>query len=159
MNSDNSTADQTLTGAVKNILDDLAILDKRVTEELERGVREGYLTMDQVPAIARKLGVKEPRIRTQRWVYVERRTIHSIAVNAYDDEEAERMVRTDYGLYLRRGEIPANWRQSRWAGDTRSRQIVSRPTAQRPRMGHNLPFYLEGSANPRPISRVDVDPS
>lgn len=154
MTADNFTATRPLAGAAKNLLDDLAVLDRKIPEELERGVREGYLEAGKVTGLATKLRVPEPRIRTERWVYVEWRQVQSVRVSAYDDADAVAQVKEAYGSELSRGAIPYGFRRSRWEDrESRNDVMISEPTATRPTMDHNLRFYVEPGGEPRSIRR------
>lgn len=148
------TITRPLAGGAKNILDDLMALDAKIPQELERGVRENYLEPSKIASVAEKLNVPPPRIRTRRWVYVEHRQIQSVQVEAYDDEDALRIVRDSYGNDLRHGSIPYGFRQSYWADrpDRRSSTIVSEPTTTRPNLAHNLRFHVERGDEPRHLA-------
>lgn len=145
------TANRSVEGRVKNLLDDLAALDAKIADELVRGVRENYLEQDRVAGLAKRLKVPAPRFRTLRWVYVEHRQIQSVQVEAYDDEDALRIFEENYGAYIRAGEIPSRFRRSHWRDRIRSSVMVSVPTTDRPRMDHNLPFYVDRREEPRPL--------
>lgn len=145
--------DKPLAAGAKNLLDDLRVLDTKVTEELGRGVRERYLERSYIPGLAKRMDVEEPKVRTPRWVYVEWRQIQSVQVSAYDDDDAVQQVRDTFGDQLSRGELPYGFRQSHWADrESRSSVMVSEPTAQRPHMNHDLRFFVErGNLTPQPI--------
>jgi hypothetical protein len=147
------TVNRPLAAGAKNLLDDLKLLDAKVTEELERGIREHYLEKSYVPGLAERMGVEAPRVRTPRWVYVEWRQIQSVQVSAYDDADAVQQVKDTYGAQLSRGELPYGFRQSRWEDrESRNSVMVSEPTATRPYMNHNLRFYMErGNLTPQSI--------
>lgn len=141
-----------LAGQAKNLLDDLAELDRKIPAELERGVREGYLETAKLKGLAEKLGVEAPRVRTLRWVYVEVRNLHSVQVNAYDDADAVQQVKEAHEGRLARGEVPYGFRQSYWAGSNRRGGIMSEPTTTRPSMDHELRFYTDRNSQvPTPL--------
>lgn len=145
------TVDRPVGGRVKNLLDDLAALDAKIPAELERGVRENYLEQGKVAGLAEKLGVDAPRFRTRRWVYIEHRQIQSVAVDAYDDEDALRIFREQYESEIRSGAVPYGFRRSHWRDRTRGGVMISVPTTDRPRTDHNLPFYVDRREEPRPL--------
>ena len=153
------TVDRTLAGAAKNLLDDLLTLDAKIPEEIERGVRESYLEPGRVTGLAERLKVRPPRIRSQRWVYVEWRQVQSVRVDSYDDEDAVRIFSEQYGDALRSGEVPYGLRRSHWAdmpgGRTRN-TIVSEPTATRPRLDHDLRFHVDRRGGPVALSQATV---
>lgn len=153
------TVNRPLAAGAKNILDDLKVLDAKVTDELARGINEHYLEKSYVPDLAKRMGVEVPRVRTPRWVYVEWRQIQSTQVSAYDDDDAVQQVMESYGAQLSRGELPYGFRQSRWEDrESRNSVMVSEPTATRPNMDHDLRFFVErGNMTPRAI-RVDPEP-
>lgn len=153
------TVNRPLAAGAKNLLDDLKVLDTKVTEELARGINEHYLEKSYVPGLAKRMGVEEPRVRTNRWVYVEWRQIQSVQVSAYDNDDAVQQVMDQYGTQLSRGELPYGFRQSYWADrESRNSVMVSEPTATRPNMDHNLRFYVErNNLTPQAI-RTDPQP-
>lgn len=137
-----------LAGGAKNYLDDIRALNAKVPEEMERGVREGYLETDRIAGLAERLGVRLPRIKTRRYVYVETRQIQSYAVDAYDEADALQQAEAALGVSLRRGEPLYGLRRSRWAGDENRSLMYSELTTTRPPMDHNLRFHLNRRDEP-----------
>lgn len=137
-----------LAGGAKNYLDDIRALNVKVPEEMERGVREGYLETERIAGLAERLGVRAPRIKTRRYVYVEQRQIHSYAVDAYDDADALQQAEAAIGASIRRGESPYGLRRSHWADRENRSVMYSELTATRPSMDHNLRFHLDRNAEP-----------
>lgn len=140
--------DRPLAGGAKNLLDDIRALNEKIPTEMERGVREGYLETDRIAGLAERLGVRPPRIKTRRYVYVETRQIQSYAVDAYDDADAMAQAESAIGTSLRRGEALYGMRRSHWAGNENRSLVCSEMTTTRPAMNHNLRFYLNRRDEP-----------
>lgn len=134
------TVNRPLAGSARNYLDDIRALNQKIPQELERGVKDGYLEADRINGLAEKLGVPAPRIKTRRFVYFESRQIHSYAVDAYDEadaiEQATRVISGD----ISGGNVPYGVRRSHWT-DVPQERIVSELTATRPEWNHELRFY------------------
>lgn len=153
------TDNRPLAGQTKQYLDDLAELRRRTTQELARGVSDGYLTIEKALELADRLGVERPRVRTNRWVYVEVTRVYSLQVPAYDDEDAkeqaaptiDRLIRedtTDYTGTTRSRFLPAR------DGEQGRRLRVSEPTTVRPNLLDVQPMHPNTRAEGERVRRT-----
>lgn len=83
-----TTPTKTLSGGAKNYLDDLLLLNGKVTAEMVRGIGTGYLDANGAVALATKLGVEPPRVKRDFTLFFTVTEVHSFKVSAYDEEQA-----------------------------------------------------------------------
>lgn len=144
--SDSITINRPLAGSTKQYLDDLLALDKGVTDEMQRGIREGYLDVEGAIALAEKLGVEKPRVKRTFRMYFERTSVYTVTVEAYDEDEAEQEAARLLDQNVRRGdtyygsqtrfrnvEPGSGGPRHRFSVVSRQRPEVDQPVAPHPR--------------------------
>lgn len=135
--SDLIITNRPLAGSTKQYLDDLLELDRKTTEQMQKGIRDGYLGTEGAMELADRLGVARPQIKREFRMYFERTSVYAITVSAYSEEEAMRAAETQHAENVRQGNIHYG-QQTRFRGvqpgSTAPRHRFSALSAQRPEL-------------------------
>lgn len=140
------TVTRPLSGGAKNLLDDLLTLNTKTSAEMVRGLQEGYLDADGAVELANRLGVEPPRVRRNFYVYFTVTEIQSMAVTAYDEEQAVREAQRLHEFNVANGETHYGSRSRFNNSDNGPRRVYSQATAQRP----TTASVLEAMPDPHP---------
>lgn len=138
MATENTTAQEALVakkvlaGAAKNYLDDLLTLDDKTRAEMVRGIREGYLDADGAIDLSGKLGIEPPRVKKKFYFYFTQTTVHSLTIDAYDEEQAKAEAERFHRINVSHNDIHygAGSRFNQQHG--RIRRVFSEVTQERP---------------------------
>lgn len=132
-----TTSNRPLAGSTKQYLDDLLALDTKTTDQMQRGIREGYLDIEGAMELADKLGVARPRVKRDFRFYFERTSVYTITLSGYTEEEAMREANELHNQNVRRRDV-YHGRQTRFRdvqpGSTGPRHRFSALSAQRPEL-------------------------
>jgi hypothetical protein len=121
-----------LSGGARGLLKDLDLLNAKTTSEMMRGIRESYLDTEGAIALADKLGVDRPRVKRRFYRYFTSTRVMSIAVDAYDAEQADAEAARLHEINVAHGDIHYGSR-SRFNTDSSAIRVVhSAITSERP---------------------------
>lgn len=81
--------DKRLSGGARGLLNDLALLNEKTSQEMARGIAESYLDPEGAKALALELGVEPPKTKQRFYRYFTQTQVYSIAIDAYDEEQAD----------------------------------------------------------------------
>lgn len=150
-----------LAGGAKNLIDDIAELNRKVPEQMTRGLRDGYLDETGIDKLVAKLGVEAPRIKREFTIFYETRTVHSFKVSAFDRDEAMTAGAALIGRAARNQRHVSSYRQSHWVGERSQDSLIAlseamwdRPTRNREpirfydRLGNLMPLPGQEPAQP-----------
>lgn len=126
------TVNRPLSGGAKNLLDDLLALNTKTSAEMLRGLSEGYLDADGAVELANKLGVEPPRVRRNFYVYFTVTEAMSMAVSAYDEDQAVREAQRLHEFNVANGETHYGSRSRFNNSDTGPRRVYTAMTMERP---------------------------
>lgn len=127
-----------LAGGAKNYLDDLKALNSKTTDEMLRGINEGYLDAEGAEALAEKLKVAAPRVKRRFHFYFTTTVAQSIPVNAYDAEEALAEAQRMHQFNVSYGDIHYGSGSRFNTEGSRIRRVFSEIQTERPTV-ENLP--------------------
>lgn len=127
------TSSKRLSGGARGLLKDLTLLNEKTTLEMARGIAESYLDREGAIALAETLGVEPPRVKRRFYRYFVVAQVHSMAIEAYSEEEADREAQRLHDINVAHGDIHYGTR-SRFNTDHGSiRRAHSNVTSTRPR--------------------------
>lgn len=142
---------KTLSGTAKNLLDDLVALNTKTSDEMARGIREGYLDPEGAVKVAEELGVEPPRVRRNFRVYFTSTQIFYFTVEAYDKDQALREGQRLLANNAVNGEVSLGSR-TRTTGPVEHRHIISNAYGERPTARQ----LMDGLSNVNPLQQEVV---
>ncbi len=146
-----SNPNKALSGTAKNLLDDLLELNRKTSEEMARGIREGYLDPDGAVVLAEQLAVTPPRVRRNFRIYFTTTQVHFFTVEAYDQEQALREGERLMSSNATAGELVLGSR-GRTAGPVEHRHVFSTVQTERP----TVQQIMDSLSNPHPLQQEVV---
>lgn len=124
-----------LSGTARGHLNDLVLLNQKTTLEMARGIAESYLDREGAVALAEKLGVEPPKVKRKFYRYFTRTTVHSVAIDAYTEEEADAEAARIHDINVAHADIHYGSRSSFDQDNSRLRSVMSNISATRPQAG------------------------
>lgn len=121
-----------LSGQAKQYLDDIAALNEKTTQEMMRGIRDGYLDRDGAVELAEKIGVEPPKVKRRFTRYFTRTEVYRLEVDAYDEGQASQEVERMHQFNVTYGDIHYGSRIRVGQDDSRMRAVISPTVTEYP---------------------------